>query len=281
MNTTLINITLLSWLAFELILKLKYKKRWIDIQVPYLLAIVSSILYLKSESWYLFIILSYLVIVFQSRLATHSYFSKELINKKLIFSTIFTIFSIFRLFAFDIYFTNSESMYPTLERSEIGFIGKKQNVLHRLAPELMYPQNEVKRGDIVVFHDDSGRVFVKRIVALEKDTVEYKDKLLKINGIEAKGKRVGDLKDKGLKVVLEKLPMTNDWHSVVVDDSKEDKPEKYKKANGCVTKSESLVCFLEKDQMFVMGDNRDNSKDSRELGVIDKSNIIAVLYEKL
>ncbi|WP_409271652.1 signal peptidase I [Neobacillus sp. SCS-31] len=107
---------------------------------------------------------------------------------------------------------------------------------------------EPKRFDIVVFHAPDGRQYIKRVIGLPGDKIEYKDDVLYING----------------KVY------------------KEPYLEKFKKEisagtlTGSFTLKETAVDAdtVPKGHLFVLGDNRRYSKDSRGIGAIPMEKII-------
>ena len=82
---------------------------------------------------------------------------------------------IIRMFVVEAFKIPSGSMIPTL------LIGD-----HLLVSKFTYKFTQPKRGDIVVFKypDDPSRNFIKRIMAVGGDTVEVKDKVVFINGIQ-------------------------------------------------------------------------------------------------
>jgi signal peptidase I len=114
--------------------------------------------------------------------------------------------------------------------------------------EISYRFNEPQRGDIIVFRypRDPQEYFIKRIVALPGETVQVKD-----NGVYIFDKE----HPKGFKLDESYLP------------------------NGVITVaySEDKVAVDDK-QYFVLGDNRQASKDSRSFGVVDKSFVIGRVF---
>lgn len=103
----------------------------------------------------------------------------------------------------------------------------------------LIPVKEPKKGEIVVFKypEDPTKDFIKRVVATEGDTVEIVDKQLFIN-------------DK---------PVSNEPYAQYLDKS----PRMYPYRDNLPKRR------VPENKIFVMGDNRDNSHDSRFWGFVD------------
>ena len=123
------------------------------------------------------------------------------------------------------------SMYPTLENGD-------QLVIEKISPKI----GGIKRGDIVTIYihgllDEGKDYLIKRVIAIEGDTVKIEDG----------------------KVILNGEPLDEDY------------------IRGDYTYEEQLKSELVigKDQLFVMGDNRlkGGSNDSRSLGVFEIKSI--------
>ncbi len=78
---------------------------------------------------------------------------------------------LFRMFIFEHFLVDGQSMYPTLRDSERIIVNK-----------LTYRFHEPDYHDIIVFRYRDDRDFIKRIVAMEGDTVQIKDNQLYLNG---------------------------------------------------------------------------------------------------
>jgi signal peptidase I len=113
------------------------------------------------------------------------------------------------------------------------------------------PTRDVKRGDIVAFRYPlrPDVTFEKRIVGVGGDTVQIRDKRLYVNGVEAR-----ELYAVHIDEVIYPLHLAL--------------PEPYRSRDqfGPVT--------VPRDQFFVLGDNRDQSSDSRYWGTVPRENII-------
>ena len=141
---------------------------------------------------------------------------------------------------------DGESMMPTLNDKDRMIVNK-----------IGYVVGEPERFDIIVFHAPEEKDYIKRIIGLPGDTIEYKNDILYVNG----------------------EPVDEPY----LDEFKEE----YKEQNldGTLTESFTLADKLGQEtvpegHLFVMGDNRRESKDSRHIGfvsldeVVGKTNII-------
>ena len=117
---------------------------------------------------------------------------------------------------------------------------------------IMTKIGDVQRFDVVVFHADKYSDYVKRVIGLEGDTIEYKDDKLYINGKEYEEPYLDSEKKELQDLYGNEIELTVDFN--IKDLLGEDEVPK-----GCV---------------FVLGDNRRNSKDSRVIGFVPVENIM-------
>tara|TARA_B100001964_G_scaffold137462_1_gene151659 strand:+ start:959 stop:1735 length:777 start_codon:yes stop_codon:yes gene_type:complete len=184
-----------------------------------------------------------------------------------------------RAFAYEPFSIPSGSMKPTLLVGDYLFVSKLSYGYSRFSLPLNPPLisdrilfTEPERGDVAVFRLPSNTDidYIKRLVGLPGDKIQVKQGILNINGKAVKRKRVDDyLVDNGFGSVrriaryIETLPNGREHfiNETGGDDQANDNTRIYTVPEG---------------HYFAMGDNRDNSKDSRyaDVGFIPRQNLI-------
>lgn len=121
-----------------------------------------------------------------------------------------------------------------------------------------------KIGDIIVFRwtPDPTIDYIKRVIGVAGDVVEYQNKILKINGIEAKQKFIKYTTD----------PSSGESVAEYLENLNGIKHKIFKKIDAS---SIDFKVTVPKNSYFVMGDNRDSSSDSRYWGFVNDENIRA------
>jgi signal peptidase I len=174
-----------------------------------------------------------------------------------------------RTVAFEPFNIPSGSMIPTLLVGDYLFVSKYSYGYSRyslpLSPPLFSGRifgSLPKRGDVVVFKlpRDTSEDYIKRIIGLPGDTIQMKEGELYINGQQVQRTADGTYTDDSdgpaivLRRYIETLP-NGVKHPILKasDDGPLDNTQEYKVPPNCV---------------FAMGDNRDNSLDSRVLNAV-------------
>jgi signal peptidase I len=163
-----------------------------------------------------------------------------------------------RAFVAQAYNIPSGSMKPTLLVGDFILVNK-----------LVYRFSEPQRGDIVVFKYpiDPNIDFIKRIVALPGEEVEVRNNQVFINGKPLPLIEVEKGEENGVrKVIYEEVLPEGIKHKVQFY---EDFP---------FSKRDFGPVVVPPNHYFVMGDNRDNSEDSRYWGFLPRENIVGKAF---
>jgi len=178
----------------------------------------------------------------------------------------FVLFLVVRTFLVEAFKIPTSSMEGTLLVGDFLLVNKAVYGAEIPATDLHLPAlDEPERGDVVVFHPphDPVRNYVKRVVGIPGDTLEMRDKVLYVNGVPQQEPyashrdRTGDAVHPSMSwqrgYLVGELhasdetyhPSRDNWGPLVVP------PRKF----------------------FVLGDNRDNSEDSRYWGFVEREEI--------
>jgi len=188
---------------------------------------------------------------------------------KAFFPVILIVF-VLRSFVVEPFRIPSGSMLPSLHIGDFILVNKFiYGVRLPVVDEKIISISSPDRGDVMVFrfpHDESIN-YIKRVVGLPGDQIEYRDKQLYINGeaIEREPAKEAKLVETGGRDSVTHYHETLDHieHSILTDT---DKP------------STNMSFSVPEDHYFVMGDNRDYSNDSRYWGFVPEENIIGKAF---
>lgn len=156
-------------------------------------------------------------------------------------------------FIFQSYQVDGPSMETTLQDRDRLIVFKLQRTWAKITGNHYIPN----RGDVVVFTEpqlaqfgqDPGKQLIKRVIGLPGDRVVVKDRVLTVyNKEHPKGFRPDETLPYGN--VITSTPIEGEWK-------------------------------VNKDQLFVVGDNRTNSLDSRTFGPIDSKDIVGKLIARV
>lgn len=123
-------------------------------------------------------------------------------------------------------------MEPTLQSGDKVLVNK-----------LIYFIEKPHRGEVVILHATKDTDYIKRVVGIGGDTIEFRGDALFINGSYEDEPYLRENREKAKALGI---PLTNDYGPITIP----------------------------KGKVFVMGDNRDNSVDSRDIGMIDLKEIV-------
>jgi signal peptidase I len=198
------------------------------------------------------------------------------------FFPVIALVFVLRSFLFEPFRIPSGSMIPTLQVGDLILVNKYQYgirlpVLNRTILELGHPQ----RGDVMVFrypHQPS-QDYIKRVVGLPGDRVDYHDRRLTINGTLVPMTEVGPYFDSGrVQSYLQYVETLGTVEHRAIFSEGEGTPIhpalQHTNPEACVYSAGGVTCTVPPESYFVMGDNRDNSEDSRFWGFVPDRNVV-------
>lgn len=168
----------------------------------------------------------------------------------------------------------SSSMVPTLMVGDFILVNKfTYGIRLPVVRTKVLALNEPQRGDVMVFFPPNDkRYFIKRVIGTPGDHIEYHDRVLYINGEKAPRKFLAALPaDKPiLKLYSEKL---GDVEHLIHLFNREQSGR-----IGAVGDINNFAITVPAGHYFMMGDNRDNSSDSRVWGFVPEENIVGKAF---
>lgn len=160
-----------------------------------------------------------------------------------------------RSFLFEPFRIPSDSMMPTLLNGDFIFVNKyaygiRLPVINKKIVEI----DEPERGDVVVFRlpADPGTNYIKRVVGLPGDRIAYSANRLYINGERMPTNMRGAYREFDYEANLVEESLGDKVHELLLMPQRHSREGEWRVPEG---------------HYFVMGDNRDNSRDSRFPGV--------------
>ena len=208
-----------------------------------------------------------------------------------LFPVILVVF-VLRSFLFEPFKIPSGSMIPTLWVGDLILVNKFHYGVRLPVINTQVTAGEpVRRGDVMVFRypPKPSLDYIKRVVGVPGDEVAYLNKQLSINGKVVAKANLPDFFEQDslsyIKQFQETFPvgaspseMTNTKAVRLLNNAErpafiagtEDFPFK----NQCSYSVEGVVCKVPPGHFFMMGDNRDNSLDSRYWGFVPEANIV-------
>ena len=198
-----------------------------------------------------------------------------------LFPVILIVF-LLRSFLFEPFKIPSGSMIPTLLVGDLILVNKfDYGVRLPVINRKIVANKDPARGDVVVFRypPDPRIDYIKRVVGLPGDEVAYLNKVLTINGKRVETAPLPDYYDEDSRRYAQHFSekMAGAEHGILTD---KDRPafipgaQSFPNSDACQYSGEGVTCKVPAGHYFTMGDNRDNSVDSRYWGFVPDRNLV-------
>jgi signal peptidase I len=202
-----------------------------------------------------------------------------------LFPVIIAVFFL-RSFLFEPFKIPSGSMIPTLLIGDLILVNKfhygvRLPVINTKLTDGTPPQ----RGDVMVFRypPKPSLDYIKRVVGVPGDEVAYLNKRLTINGQVIETVALPEFFDRDVMRYYRQFEesLGAKKHGILNDD---DRPafvpgaDNFEFKENCRYSVEGVVCKVPEGHYFMMGDNRDNSLDSRYWGFVPDKNIVGKAF---
>lgn len=202
-----------------------------------------------------------------------------------LFPVIAVVF-VLRSFLFEPFKIPSGSMIPTLHVGDLILVNKfHYGVRLPVLNTKLTDGNPVQRGDVMVFRypPKPSMDYIKRVVGIPGDTVAYLNKRLTINGQVIETSSVPEFFDADAMRYFKQYEeqLGDKKHRLLNDDSRPafvPGADNFKGREGCTYTVEGVTCKVPAGNYFMMGDNRDNSLDSRYWGFVPDQNIVGKAF---
>ncbi len=200
---------------------------------------------------------------------------------KSFFPVILLVF-VLRSFLVEPFKIPSGSMMPTLLAGDYILVNKFTYGLR--VPILNYTfieMNKPKQGDVIVFHyPPNPKIdYIKRVIGVPGDKIQYLDKQLIINGkkLEVTFENDYEYAMQGANIVSarkSKEQLGDVPHDILVHDI----PNQYNPDMPGAKLQDGETITVPEGSYFAMGDNRDNSADSRVWGFVPEHNLVGKAF---
>ncbi|NUZ06964.1 signal peptidase I [Piscinibacter koreensis] len=206
-----------------------------------------------------------------------------------LFPVILAVF-LLRSFLFEPFKIPSGSMIPTLMVGDLILVNKfHYGVRLPIINKKIVANHDPQRGDVMVFRypKDTSTDFIKRVVGVPGDEVSFRQQRLYINGAEVPREPLpppGYYDEESMRyqpAFKEKLGTVE--HGILINPQSQqfhwaDESVTFPYRENCRYSAEGVTCKVPPGHYFMMGDNRDNSQDSRFWGFVPDENIVGKAF---
>lgn len=191
-----------------------------------------------------------------------------------------------RSFLYEPFKIPSSSMVPTLLVGDLILVNKyTYGVRLPVINKKIIEVNDPKRGDVMVFKypEDPSLDYIKRVVGVPGDKIVYKNKRLTVNGQALSYEAQPDYLDEDRLTYSKQFTenLSGVAHRILNDEGVSPFTSNERNFPGhenCSFNGGDFSCTVPSGNYFMMGDNRDNSLDSRYWGFVPDQNIVGKAF---
>ena len=204
-----------------------------------------------------------------------------------LFPVILAVF-LLRSFLFEPFKIPSGSMIPTLLVGDLILVNKfHYGVRLPVINKKIVANHDPQRGDVMVFRypKDTSIDYIKRVVGVPGDEVAWRNQQLYLNGEVVATEALpppGFYEEDSMRYFPEyKEKLGPVEHHILVDRQRQlflPQNETFPFRDNCRYSAEGVTCKVPPGHYFMMGDNRDNSQDSRFWGFVPDENIVGKAF---
>ena len=204
------------------------------------------------------------------------FYKKKKSVKENFLSIFYAVFAalLIRSFLYEPFSIPSGSMYPNLMVGDYLFVSKYSYGFSKhslpfsvpIIPGRIFSKDPI-RGEIIVFKtpEDNKTDYIKRLIGLPGDKVSMKSNKIYVNGMKIEQEFLNDEQYKDIEVSRFEESLNNKNIYQIFE---------FKKSSIFINTDDFDEITVPKDHFFVLGDNRDNSQDSRFIGTIPRDNLV-------
>ena len=193
---------------------------------------------------------------------------------------------VLRSFLFEPFKIPSGSMIPTLRVGDLILVNKYHyGVRLPVLNTKLVGNNEPQRGDVMVFRypPQPSLDYIKRVVGVPGDEVAYLNKVLTVNGQVVEKRSQPDFFDAdGMRYARQfEETLGGKTYRILNEDERPafiPGTTEFPFKDHCRYSAEGVSCKVPEGHYFMMGDNRDNSLDSRYWGFVPEANIVGKAF---
>lgn len=202
------------------------------------------------------------------------------------FFPVIAIVFFLRSFLYEPFKIPSSSMVPTLLIGDLILVNKfTYGIRLPIVNKKIIEMNQPKRGDVMVFKYPKNMAldYIKRVVGVPGDKIVYKNKRLTVNNQAINYAPLPDFLDEEHLTYSKQFTenLTGVSHKILNDERGPTfvpNPDAFPQHELCSYNLEGFACTVPEGHYFMMGDNRDNSLDSRYWGFVPDQNIVGKAF---